>query len=217
MEQSNDIVAKVVREIAISPPNSATAAGQTDDPALVDTINQIFALFRINFHNQFYSAFNEVELLNQAKRLWLDSLRQYPVGCLLKAARQIIEQSEYLPTLHKMLEACDLQSNTTGLPSTRDAYMEACLAPHPKTQHTWSHAAVYHAGNQTGWYQLENQPEYLSWPSFKRNYEDYKHRALRGEDLDIEIKPLIEDAEKTTLSKAERLRQLKKLRNKLQL
>ena len=80
-----------------------------DDTARIDTINQIFALFRINYHNQFYSAFTDTALLNQAKRLWLESLRYYSTECLLKAARQVIEQSEYLPTLNKMIEACNAQ------------------------------------------------------------------------------------------------------------
>ncbi|RLA47883.1 MAG: hypothetical protein DRR06_01295 [Gammaproteobacteria bacterium] len=201
----------------MSPQNSATAAGQTDTPAVVDAINQVFALFRINFHNQFYAAFNDVQLLKQAKRLWLESLRQYPVECLLKAARQIIEQSEYLPTLHKMIEACDQQSDETGLPTVRDAYLEACLASHPKAQYPWSHPAVYHAGARTGWYDLENQAEYVSWPNFKRNYEEYKRKALQGESLQIESTIDLPEPEKSTLSKTERQQQLQTLRKKLNL
>ena len=217
MKSSKDLVDKAVQDIRISPQNSATAAGQTDTPATVDAINQVFALFRINFHNQFYAAFNDVQLLKQAKRLWLESLRHYPVECLLKAARQIIEQSEYLPTLHKMIEACDQQSDETGLPTVRDAYLEACLASHPKAQYPWSHPAVYHAGARTGWYDLENQAEYVSWPNFKRNYEEYKRKALQGESLQIESTIDLPEPEKSTLSKPERQQQLQTLRKKLDL
>lgn len=192
-----------------------TAAGQADDPAIIDTINQIFALFRINFHNQFYSAFNDTSLLNQAKRLWLESLRHYPAPCLLKAARQIIEESEYLPTLHKMLEACNQQDVETGLPNARNAYLEACLAAHPKAQHQWSHPAVYHAGAQTGWYDLEHQPEYVSWPNFKRNYDDFRRKALQGESLEITPIAQLEAPDVSSLSKAERREQLKTLRETL--
>ena len=205
-----------------------TEAGQTDhslldqpqtieSPETIDAITQIFALFRVNYHNQYYSAFNDIELLNQAKRLWLGSLRHYPVDCLLHAARQIIEQSEYLPTLHKMIEACDQQTGETGLPTARNAYLEACLASHPKAQYAWSHPAVYHAGSKTGWYDLENQPEYISWPNFKVNYEDYKRRALQGEPMPIPETVALTAPDKSPLSKSERKEELKSLREKLDL
>ena len=192
-------------------------APETATPELIDAITQIFALFRVNYHNQYYSAFNDIALLNQAKRLWLGSLHQYPVECLLKAARQIIEQSEYLPTLHKMIEACDQQDSGFGLPSARKAYMEACLASHPKANYAWSHPAVYHAGSETGWYDLENQPEYVSWPNFKRNYEIFRHRAMQGDAMEIEATVAIAEPEKSSLSKSERQQELKNLRDKLDL
>lgn len=199
-----------------------TEAGQTDHALpdkteTIDAITQIFALFRVNYHNQYYSAFNNIDLLNQAKRLWLGSLRHYPVEVLLQAARQIIEQSEYLPTLHKMIEACDQQAGETGLPTARNAYLEACLASHPKTRYAWSHPAVYHAGSKTGWYDLENQPEYISWPNFKANYEAYRRKALQGEAMPIPETVALPTPGKSSLSKSERQKELKNLRNKLDL
>lgn len=207
-----------------SPRNSTTAAGRSEPapadkpetaPELIDAITQIFALFRINYHNQYYSAFNDVELLNQAKRLWLDSLRHYSVECLFKAARQVIEHSEYLPTLHKMLQACNEQEDETGLPTSQKAYREACLAPHPKARQNWSHPAVYLAGVATGWYELENQAEYLSWPVYKTHYEHYRHRALRGEPLEIPQTQALPTPGQSSLSKAERLKTLRKIRAEL--
>lgn len=184
---------------------------------MIDAITQIFALFRINYHNQYYSAFSDVELVNQAKRLWLDSLRHYSVECLLKAARQVIEQSEYLPTLHKMIEACNAQEDETGLPTSQKAYREACLAPHPKAQQAWSHPAVYLAGVATGWYELENQAEHLSWPAFKTHYENYRRKALRGENLDIPPIQTLPKPGQSSLSKDERLEALRKIRKELEL
>lgn len=209
-----------------SPRNSTTAAGQAERaaaekpdtaPELIDAITQIFALFRINYHNQYYSAFSDVELLNQAKRLWLDSLRHYSVACLLKAARQVIEHSEYLPTLHKMIQACNAQEDETGLPTSQKAYREACLARHPKAQQDWSHPAVYLAGVATGWYELENQAEYLSWPAYKTHYENYRRRALRGEQLEIPQTQALPKPSQSSLSKAERLKTLRKMRAELDL
>lgn len=156
-------------------------------------------------------------MLNQAKRLWLDSLRHYSVECLLKAARQIIEQSEYLPTLHKMIEACNAQEDETGLPTSQKAYREACLAPHPKARHAWSHPAVYLAGVATGWYELETQAEHLSWPIYKSHYENYRRRALRGESLEIPLTQALPRPGQSSLSKTERLEELRKIREELDL
>ncbi|MBQ0719873.1 MAG: hypothetical protein KBT88_15370 [Gammaproteobacteria bacterium] len=213
---NNDLIDQVVHDIETLPKSSATAAGQAEDDALVDTINQIFALFRINFHNQFYAAFNDTSLLNQAKRLWLDALRNYPVEYLLLGARQIIEQSEYLPTLQKMISCCDDQGSRIGLPTPRDAYLQACLAPHPKAAHNWRHPAVYFAGQKTGWFDLENHNEKTTWPIFKRHYEELRRKVLCGENLKIEVPPELPPPGKPQ-SKDERLKQMQALRSKLDL
>ena len=77
MEHGKDLVERAIRDLEASPRTSRTGAGRTEhrrDPALVDAINQVFALFRLNYHNQYYSAYHDAEQLNQIKRLWLDSL-----------------------------------------------------------------------------------------------------------------------------------------------
>ncbi len=195
---------------------SATAAGQAEDSALVDAINQIFALFRINFHNQYYAAFSDDGLLNQAKRLWVDSLHDYPVEYLLLGARQIIEQSEYLPTLQKMISSCDEQGSRIGLPAPREAYLQACTAPHPKAAQNWIHPAVYFAGKKTGWFELENQSEKATWLEYKHHYEELRRKVLCGEKLEIEVPPELPPPGKPQ-SKEERLKQIQALRNQLDL
>ncbi|NCF19406.1 MAG: hypothetical protein GWP63_14275, partial [Haliea sp.] len=57
----------------------------------------MFALFRLNYHNQYYAAFPDAEQLKQIKKLWLESLADYPVEQILKGAKHAIEHSEYLP------------------------------------------------------------------------------------------------------------------------
>ena len=116
MQESKDLAARVEREIAASSTTSPTPPGPTDgqatapakaDPALVEAINQVFALFRLNFHNQYYAAFSEAEQLRQIKKLWLESLRDFPPAQILQGARRAIDASEYLPTLHRMRSCCD--------------------------------------------------------------------------------------------------------------
>lgn len=100
---------------------------------------------------------------------------------LLLAARELIESETYLPTLSRMLSACDDRLAMLGLPHPRDAYREACNAPSPKEAQRWSHAAVYHAGRALGWHRLRTATERDTWPEFQRVYRDCCRRALAGE------------------------------------
>jgi hypothetical protein len=185
--------------------------------ARAEVINQVFALFRINYHNQFYSAFNDTSLLNQAKRLWLESLRHYNPEQILLGARKVIEESDYLPTLHRMLIACDDAGSALGMPASRDAYLEACNAASPKAAQPWSHPAVYHAGCKTGWYELAHRPESETWPLYRGHYQSLCRRVMAGETLAKVSPPALAEAGDEPLSKAEGVRRLRVLRDQLDL
>mgnify|MGYP001815564927 FL=1 len=98
----------------------------------------MFALFRLNYHNQYYAAFPDAEQLKQIKKLWLESLADYSVEQILKGARHAIEHSEYLPTLNRMHECCQQGLADIGLRHPHEAYLEACQAPSPKSAQAWS-------------------------------------------------------------------------------
>jgi hypothetical protein len=149
----------------------------------VDAINQVFALFRLNYHNQYYAAFPDAEQLSQIKRLWLNALQPLAVEQILRGARHAIEHSEYLPTLHRMLESCRAAASAEGLPDAHSAYREACAAPAPKRAHSWSHPAVYLAGRDVGWFILANSPEKQTWPLFRERYRYWCDRVLAGQTL----------------------------------
>ena len=168
MADSKDLIEQVEREIEASRMTSPTAAGPTraahqqpsDDQ--IDTINQVFALFRLNYHNQFYAAYPDSEQLNEVKKLWLEALRDFPVEQVLRGAKYAIESSEYLPTLNRMIECCRESLSAYGLPDARSAYIEACNAPAPKSAQPWSHPAVYFAGRDADWFFLATEPEQLT-------------------------------------------------------
>ena len=172
--------------------NLPTEAGQTNpsdknekaNANKVDAINQVFALFKLNYHNQFYKAFIQSNDLNSTKRLWLESLSHFSADTLLRAAKAVMQTSEFLPTLHTMLKHCEQQS-VNGLPQVHAAYMEACRAPSPKAEFAWSHPAVYHAGKNSDWYFLQNSIESVAFPVFKHAYQEVCQKVLLGESLDI--------------------------------
>ncbi|MDP5054286.1 MAG: replication protein P, partial [Congregibacter sp.] len=176
MQDSGKLARRVEREIAASKATSPIPPGPSDarhkpDPALVEAINQVFALFRLNYHNQYYAAFSEAEQLRQIKKLWLDSLRDVPPAQILQGAKLAIENSEYLPTLHRMHKCCEDSLPALGLPGPRDAYLEACNAGSPPELKHWSHPVVYWAGRDCGWQRLAASPETQSWPIFSEHYQ----------------------------------------------
>jgi hypothetical protein len=218
MPDSKELVQRVAREIAASNKTSPTPRGQTEanrklaTEAHVDALNQIFALFRLNYHNQYYAAFPDAEQLRQIKKLWLESLSDYPVEHILKGAKHAIENSEYLPTLNRMLECCQQGLTDLGLPGAHQAYVEACRADSPKLAQAWSHPAVYLAGRDSDWFFLANSTERVSWPVFKTHYERYCMRVLRGESLQIPQPPALEKKPEKPLARDEQLARLKELR-----
>src|SRR5512139_805351 len=184
MEHGKDLAERARRDLEASSKTSRTGAGQTEprrDAALVDAINQVFALFRLNYHNQYYSAYGDAEQLNQIKRLWLDSLGKHRPETILLGARRCIESSEYLPTLARMLDCCQqAQLQAQGLPEAHAAYREACLAPEPKHAQRWSHPAVFHAGREAGWFFLASAIESKAFPVFERHYRAVCDRIVDG-------------------------------------
>ncbi|MFT4872095.1 replication protein P [Congregibacter sp.] len=200
MQDSGELAQRVEREIAASKATSPTHPGQSDsrhktDPALVEAINQVFALFRLNYHNQYYAAFSDAEQLRQIKKLWLDSLKAVPPAQILQGAKLAIENSEYLPTLNRMHKCCEESLPALGLPAARAAYLEACNAGSPPELKHWSHPAVYWAGRDSGWQRLAAAPETQSWPVFNRHYQSRCATLLMGGEI-----PPIPDPPKNRLT-----------------
>ena len=178
MKNNSKMIEKVVSEIEASSTRYQTEAGPLEEQKYqsdrIDTVNQIFALFRLNYHNQFYSAFGDnPKSENLAKKLWLDTLDNFSSETIYFAARNVIAESEYLPTLNKMITECRKRVFLSGLPDPRQAYLEACNKNSPKIQQTWSHAIVYLAGRDCGWFYLANTPEYQALTEFKKIYTKY--------------------------------------------
>jgi hypothetical protein len=216
MASNKDLVQQVVSEIATSSTRSQTEAGHPEttpqSPELIDAINQVFALFQINYHNQYFSAFGDnTKSENLAKNLWLNKLSQFSAETICGAAEKIIADNDYLPTLHKMLEACRQVGMPKGLLSPRNAYIEACNKPSPKSSQDWSHAAVYLAGRDCGWHMLGNEIERKAFPLFNECYRQYCDRALSGEELAIDPPKELPETAGKKASRAENLKQLKKL------
>ena len=120
MQDNKDLINQVAGQLKqqASTRVSSTSSGGTQhsdrtppSDCKIDAINQIFTLFRVNYHNQYYKAFSDTETLVTAKRLWMESLGHFDTEALLRGAKHAIESSEYLPTLKKMIEVLNKHPN----------------------------------------------------------------------------------------------------------
>lgn len=199
-----------------SSPHTPTTAGRpnSETPALVDAINQLFAEFALVYHNQFQKAFPDREKLNYAKRLWASHLSSYTPEQILSACRQVVRESEYLPTVRGLLK--HLESQTLGLPDAREAYVEACMKPSPKLAQRWSHPAVYLAAQAAGWHLLASETERAAFPVFERHYKQLCERAARGEALALPNLPALPQEVHHPLSPEQSAEKRKDLLNSVQ-
>ena len=181
----------------------------------MDAINQVFAEFEFAYHNQFHKAFAESEALVIAKKYWLSSLERYSPRQIVAAAKKVIQSQDYLPSIAAFIRACDEGTDLFGLPSVRQAYVEACSAPSPKKDFNWSHEAVYYAGKAAGWYLLANEPEPSGLSVFKYHYEQLCKRVVNGEELTIEAPTALSDNVERKLDKEEAKARIAKLKSDL--
>lgn len=198
--------------------NSPTEVGPTDsgqpNAARIDVINQVFALFKRNYHNQFFKAYGSETDVNTTKRLWLEALVRFDESTQLHAARRIIEHNEFLPSLATMIKACEASSDL-GLPDAHSAYLEACRAPSPKAAHTWRHLAVYYAGRASDWYFLQSNSEHIAYPIFRQHYQEVCDRVRLGESLAPPELPKLSHDSQLPASKEKARAEFKKLRQLL--
>jgi len=182
---------------------------------MVDAINQIFSEFAFAYHNQFHKAFPDRESVAIAKEYWLSCLSQFTPRQITAAARKLVSNSEYMPTLPAVIKTCNSGLDLYGLPDAREAYLEACRAPTPKAAYQWSHAAVYHAGKASDWYVLANQSETVAWPIFAAHYERLCAQVIRGETLQVDVPKALTDTCSRRLNSEERSQQMSRLRQLL--
>jgi hypothetical protein len=214
---SKQLLNRVTQQLKQVSSGSKTPAGEPQPDVSVEqkeAINQIFELFRFNYHNQFLKAFPDLNTMTMAKRLWARLLAEYSGEVIMRAAEKAVKESSWLPNVHEVLARCDI-SEVLGLPSAHAAYVEACRAPSPKKEFNWSHPAVYFAGRATDWFFIANETEQKAFPVFKRNYDLLLQRVQAGETLEIDLPPALTNGLETPLSRDEQKVRLKGLMGEL--
>lgn len=200
---------QVTQQLKLAAKDSKTLAGEVREaaPDQKEAINQIFELFRFNYHNQFLKAFPDLDTLITAKQLWSRLLLEYNSNVIMRAAERTVKESSWLPSVHDVVSRCDM-ADTYGLPSVHAAYIEACRAPSPKIEYDWTHPAVYYAGRASDWFFLSSASESTAFPVFKRNYELLLARVQNGEDLSIDVPLAIPEKIEVALTAEENIKHI---------
>lgn len=170
---------------------------------------------RINYQHLYFSAYPEVDAVNAAKRLWLESLAPFSADNIRQATLELIKQSDYLPTISRLIKKCSELSINNALPDTYTAYVEACNAPSPRQNYQWSHPAIYYAGKKSNWFFLANNSENIALPVFKTHYEKLCESILNGETLPPIEQFALPDNTSTPLSKEDNMERMAALRAEL--
>ena len=144
----------------------------------------LFARFMTIYGHKFKSAFDDDKEIIIAKREWALSLVGYEEDVLVLALEQTKRQYSWMPSIAEFLQLMDQCQQSFGLTLVDQAYAEACRHATAPRHHSWSHAAVYHAGRTTGWFELKTLTRQVTQGPFKQHYKSLCQRVLAGEDLD---------------------------------
>jgi len=218
MKKADSLTKKVTTQLAkpaAGNPGRAASGKPANGHDHVDAINQVFAELELAYHNQYHKAYGQEGSVGIAKKYWLECLAPFSPALILKAVRNVVRTQQYLPSVATLIQACEDAMGEYGLPGAHDAYVQACVAPHPKAQQQWSHPAVYLAGKATGWFELGNNSESQVYPLFESHYRKLCQRVLAGEELVIEIPEALPEHSAKKLSLEENKSRMAELRKSL--
>ena len=166
----------IVQKTEVSTTTSPTPAGPTDasEPPTqqgIEAINQVFGLFRLNYHNQYYARGLTPSRSSRSNGSGLRRSMPIPPPSILRAAQHAIETSDYLPTLNRMIDACRHGMSDLGLPVALRRLSRGLPRAVTQNRAAWRHPAVYLAGaTVTGFF----------WPMKRRSKPGLSSRPLRA-------------------------------------
>ena len=124
-----------------------------------DRIDQLFIRMQVNYGHIWSSRFGTDELMRAGKAEWAGALSRCSDQRLEIGISRCFGEYGKPPSMTEFVRCCLPTLEEFDLPHQEEAYREACLKSHnpngPKVIGSWSHAAVYLAGQSTGWHDLQ--------------------------------------------------------------
>ena len=162
-------------------------------------VNMLFARFKAIYTHKFASAYANSDEVKLAKREWAIAIKDFQEPLLAFAVERVKETYAWPPTIAEFLKLIHTAYRVYGLPSPREAYLEACQCRINPLEFRWSHPAIYHAGAKTGWYALRSEEEIRTWPVFEKHYNEFVEQVVQGLTLSIPQVTLIENHQEDKL------------------
>ena len=176
----------------------------------IEAIDNLFLKLELSYHYQFYKVFGTDHRLNEAKKLWAESLKKYPAECINAAVETVIQANDYLPTLTEVLKACSSSMGAINIPTPQEAFIEAQKSSSPRQNYPWTHPIVYWAGREIGW-ELINSQNNNTFQAFSKTYMRLVKDMKAGKEF------IITPIEKTDVLEPLDIKLLEKLRKKYNL
>ena len=146
----------------------------------------LFARFHHIYTHKYDSAYSDAQTLNYAKKEWALSLRGFNQAQIEWAIEQCKDLFAWPPSISEFKALMQPSAEQMGLPSTRNAYVEACLGAHRPLTFQWTHQAVKQAAKLSDYYSLKSQSESYMLPIFKRHYQKVCEQVFAQDEFEEE-------------------------------
>ena len=191
--------------------NPGQKISSSERKSLIKAIDNLFLKLELSYHYQFYKVFGTDHKLNEAKKLWAESLKKYPAECINAAVETVIQVNDYLPTLTEILKACSGSMGTMNIPTPQEAFVEAQKSSSPRQSFPWTHPIIYWAGREVGWELINSQNNNNTFQAFSKTYMRLVKEMKTGKEFKVT------PAEESDAFKPVDINLLEKLRKKYDL
>ena len=153
--------------------------------SFINAIDNLFLKLELSYHYQFYKVFGTDHRLNEAKKLWAESLKKFPAECINTAIETVIQANDYLPTLTEILKACSESMDAINIPTPQEAYIEAQKSSSPRQSFPWTHPIIYWAGREVGWELINSQNNNNTFQAFSKTYMRLVQEMKAGREFKV--------------------------------
>jgi len=165
--------------------NPGQKISSSERKSLIKAIDNLFLKLELSYHYQFYKVFGTDHKLNEAKKLWAESLKKYPAECINAAVETVIQVNDYLPTLTEILKACSGSMGTMNIPTPQEAFVEAQKSSSPRQSFPWTHPIIYWAGREVGWELINSQNNNNTFQAFSKTYMRLVKEMKTGKEFKV--------------------------------
>lgn len=147
----------------------------------------VFARLRAIYGSKFEQTFgNSEEAMVRTKREWGLALAPFAPPAVENALEHCKRNLAWPPSIAEFLKLLEVAS---GLPSARSAYEEACRCRSEPATFNWRHPVIYQTASEVGFWRLQTEAEYRTWPDFDAAWQRNMARYRAGETFTVPAPP----------------------------